>query len=1146
MLQVLFNLEGQKVKEDSTLSQLTSLSLEGLSALTHVWKNIPQGFQGFHNLMKIRIRNCDNLTYLFPTSVAKLLVQLQEVIIYGSELMENIIQREQEAGEERETDIIVFPKLSSFELRGAPNFTIFNMEACPIKLPSIKNISLWNCPKLKTFGSENQSRRKPKKMDTKLDSRAQGSPVVRDSPDFLGGCFESCVPHRKNYKPVVVSDQSISKRSKGSSSVGQSKHYNHGQIPNDPASTEVTLTKQEQSASETDNQVKSWSLIPSNLVESLQNLEELDVEACDLLEVIFQLEGLHVEESPVFDNLKRLSLASLPKLLHIWKKGPQEIRGFRNLESLEVDGCNSLKYLFPPSIAKLLMKLKRIRVRNCNEMVTLTKQEQSASETDNQVKSWSLIPSNLVQSLQNLEELDVTACDLLEVIFQLEGLHVEESPIFDNLKKLSLASLPKLLHIWKKGPQEIRGFRNLESLEVNGCDSLKYLFPPFIAKLLFKLKEIQVRNCNEMVALTKQEQSASETDNQVKSWSPIPSNLVQSLQNLEELDVEACDLLEVIFQLEGLHVEESPVFNNLKRLSLASLPKLLHIWKKGPQEIRGFRNLEFLEVDGCDSLKYLFPPSIAKLLMKLKKIRVRNCNEMVTLTKQEQSASKTDNQVKSWSLIPSNLVQSLQNLEELDVKACDLLEVIFQPEGLHVEESPIFDNLKKLSLAYLPKLLHIWKKGPQEIRGFRNLEFLDVYGCDSLKYLFPPSVAKLLMKLKKIRVRNCNEMVALTKQEQSASETDNQVKSWSLIPSNLVQSLQNLQQLTVDACDLLEVIFQLEGLHVEESPVFDNLEKLSLAYLPKLLHIWKKGPQEIRGFRNLESLKVDGCNSLKYLFPPSIAKLLMKLKIIRVRNCNEMVALTKQEQSASETDNQVKSWSLIPSNLVQSLQNLQQLTVDACDLLEVIFQLEGLHVEESPVFDNLEKLSLASLPKLLHIWKKGPQEIRGFRNLEFLDVYGCDSLKYLFPPSVAKLLMKLKKIRVRNCNEMNEILAKELGGDEKKGKVIVFPQVNSILLGNLPKLECFCNEANAFEWPSLEKIKIVRCNSLKMFVPTEMKTPKLHGVSTKAYWGTRYQPMVGDLNATIQHMIIEGEAGSNDEGSNIDDGSNEIYASSSS
>ncbi|KAG2673925.1 hypothetical protein I3760_13G111600 [Carya illinoinensis] len=121
---------------------------------------------------------------------------------------------------------------------------------------------------------------------------------------------------------------------------------------------------------------------------------------------------------------------------------------------------------------------------------------------------------------------------------------------------------------------------------------------------------------------------------------------------------------------------------------------------------------------------------------------------------------------------------------------------------------------------------------------------------------------------------------------------------------------------------------------------------------------------------------------------------------------------------------------------------------------------------------------------------------------------------------------------------MNEILAKELGGDEEKGEVIVFPQVKSLSLKNLPKLECFCNEANAFEWPSLETIRIVRCNSLKMFVPTEMKTPNLQGVIQNDL-ETWYQPMNGDLNATIKYMIMKGK-GSNDEGSN------EIYASSSS
>ncbi|KAF5447206.1 hypothetical protein F2P56_032775 [Juglans regia] len=237
-------------------------------------------------------------------------------------------------------------------------------------------------------------------MDTKLDSR-----VVRDSPDFLGGCLESCVPHRKNYKPVVVSDQSISKRSKGSSSVGRTKHFNRGQIPNDPATTQVTLTKQEQSVTEeTDNQVKIWSLIQSNLVESLQNLERLDVTACDLLEVIFQLEGLLVEESQlVFDNLTELSLFSLSKLVHIWKKGPQQIRGFGNLKVLRVEGCGSLKYLFSPFVAKLLVKLEKMEVSKCKEMDKIHAKGLGGEEEESEVIVFPRVNSLSLKDLPKLE-----------------------------------------------------------------------------------------------------------------------------------------------------------------------------------------------------------------------------------------------------------------------------------------------------------------------------------------------------------------------------------------------------------------------------------------------------------------------------------------------------------------------------------------------------------------------------------------------------------------------------------------------------------------------------------------------------------------------------------------------------------------------
>ena len=202
--------------------------------------------------------------------------------------------------------------------------------------------------------------------------------------------------------------------------------------------------------------------------------------------------------------------------------------------------------------------------------------------------------------------------------------------------------------------------------------------------------------------------------------------------------------------------------------------------------------------------------------------------------------------------------------------------------------------------------------------------------------------------------------------------------------------------------------------------------------------------------------------------------------------------------------------------------------LEECDSLEVIFQLEELNVEESHVasiLDQLRNLELICLPKLTHIWKKGPERIMGFGNLRFLKVYECDSLTYLFSPSIAKLLVMLEEINVTKCQKIEEILtrAREEEGEEKD--IVLFNKVNLIILEKLPNLKCFCNEANAFEWPSLKTVGVIRCPNLRTFVPANLKTPELEGV----YKDYRYHRLgaelevraqwKGDLNATIENII---------------------------
>ncbi|KAI5342098.1 hypothetical protein L3X38_009973 [Prunus dulcis] len=164
--------------------------------------------------------------------------------------------------------------------------------------------------------------------------------------------------------------------------------------------------------------------------------------------------------------------------------------------------------------------------------------------------------------------------------------------------------------------------------------------------------------------------------------------------------------------------------------------------------------------------------------------------------------------------------------------------------------------------------------------------------------------------------------------------------------------------------------------------------------------------------------------------------------------------------------------------------NLEDLFVQKCDLLEVIFL-----VQETPptqAFDKLRQLNLWMLPMLSHIWEKGLQVSSGFGNLRVLKVQRCPKLRYLFSPHIAKLLTCLERIEVYWCSAVEKIVGEAEGGGESIEDELTFPHVNSIVLEDLPELESFCSEAYTLKWPALEKVEVEKCPKLKAFAPESL------------------------------------------------------------
>ena len=190
---------------------------------------------------------------------------------------------------------------------------------------------------------------------------------------------------------------------------------------------------------------------------------------------------------------------------------------------------------------------------------------------------------------------------------------------------------------------------------------------------------------------------------------------------------------------------------------------------------------------------------------------------------------------------------------------------------------------------------------------------------------------------------------------------------------------------------------------------------------------------------------------------------------------------------------------ILPPNMLRTLQNLKHLKIDSCGSIEEVFEIQRTNnVEETPdiVATELRSLKLINLGKLKHVWSMDPQGIITFANLCKIEIKGCFSLKSVFPTSVAKALMQLGKLEIKDCATVEEIVAKEEGIETTT--LFVFPQLISLELQNLPELKSFYLRNHTLKWPSLKALCIHRCDKLKIFGSNKSSVEETNGLAHHA------------------------------------------------
>jgi hypothetical protein len=206
--------------------------------------------------------------------------------------------------------------------------------------------------------------------------------------------------------------------------------------------------------------------------------------------------------------------------------------------------------------------------------------------------------------------------------------------------------------------------------------------------------------------------------------------LMQGLLTLEELEVKNCGGLLEVFKLEGLLTREGEQQNlllpRLKKIFLHDLLELRCIWK-GPTQYLNLDNLEELEVFGCNKLKHLFTPILARSLQSLKWLEIRTCDEVEYLiAKDEEDQILSENHLqplyfpklkivsvkgcnKLKYLFPITMADSLLKLTILKVKGASQLVEVFANEDkgdIVVQKDVRLPQICKISLKGLPSLVN--------------------------------------------------------------------------------------------------------------------------------------------------------------------------------------------------------------------------------------------------------------------------------------------------------------------------------------------------------------------------------------------------------------------------------------------------------
>ncbi|GAY62539.1 hypothetical protein CUMW_218590 [Citrus unshiu] len=573
----------------------------------------------------------------------------------------------------------------------------------------------------------------------------------------------------------------------------------------------------------------------------------------------------------------------------------------------------------------------------------------------------------------------------------LDSCRLQDIAIVGQLKKLEILSLAD--SNIEQLPLEIGQLTRLRLLDLTNCWSLQVIAPNVISKLA-RLEELFMGN-----SFTQWEKVGGSNASLVE---------LKALTKLTTLEIEVPDA-------EILPPDFVSVELQRYRIQIGQMPSQWQVKSKASR---------LMMLKGIKKVSILLENYGTKMLLKI--------TEDLCLYVQKGI---------------QNVVHELDDgegfpgLKHLLVQYCD--EILHIVGSVKRVRCKVFPLLESLYLIYLTNLETICYSQLGEDQSFSNLRIIKVDGCRKLKYLFSFSMAKNLLQLQKVEVKDCCELKMIIGPDMEKPTTaegfkeiiaeDDHVHKVG-IPSSLVN-------LNVSHCEKIEEIIGHVGEEVKENRIaFRELKLLILDYLPRLTSFCLEN--YTLEFPLLERVSMTHCQNMKTF----------SQGIVSTPKLHEVQVTEKKED-------ELRHWE---GNLNSTIQKCYE-------------EMVGLR--------DLRNLKLSDFPRLRELWHGQALPVGFFNNLVKLVVDDCPNMSTAIPANIPWCLNNLKSLEVRNCDSFEEVLHLEELNAKEEHFGPLFPLLRELKIMDLPNLKRFCNfTGNIIEMPELEYLAIENCPDMDTFI----------------------------------------------------------------